>query len=593
MLISSPFISVHFPFFRFIPLNPATSPPRSSPHLTCRNFGHSICNFFRLSLHLFDVFTQKSRVFSSFSRHFGTVTAYLIRTRRFDTSLVTMLPCMWIQWKDWMSFQQWALCSWRIRGLSYAQVRLIASQFGINVASDQALATCFKRTACGECWIPGAEGGADLYLCREDELIMYNEIVFGSDELASCPTDYVINYAHELKMQRLQQASIFLRQISCFNLADSLEIHPPPPSRSWLNGFCQRYGLRIKYCEKLDGLRRRTCDRDRIRMWFLQFADVIQSYEPELILNMDETGVTTNRRYKVVVPEGSFSVVPSEKREIHLTAIVTFSATGKCFRPGIILPNLKNLPVELEEFSEDIDFYSTKSGWATKSVFDLYCLNLAHEIQAWRVTLPPRLRNGRVLLLVDGHGSRRTARAVRYLHSFGIDLLTFPGHTTHILQPFDVGIAGVFKGELLRQLQRSGDRLKTRTGPVTSALGLKRWCLVAATIEALQRSLTRNNCRSAFMATGIYPYCPERPLSSHLVLDTAELGAEVGDWINSAYFSPIPNNQAMQILLNSDPDGARVPVHWSMFCGSFSHILTRIRPMVTWTIVDVAQQNNS
>ena len=476
--------------------------------------------------------------------------------------------------------------------MSYAQVRLAASLSSIYISGDQTLATCFRRTACGERWVPGDKGGQSSYLCPEDEATLYNEIVYGCEELQSCPTDYVLNFAQELRIKRMKRAFTFLQQLSCNNLAENLAIHPPPPSRAWLGCFCQRYNLRIKWSEKLDGLRRRTCDKNRILTWFQQFSSVLQNYDPELILNMDETGVSSNRRYKVVVPAGSFSVVPNEKKEIHLTAVVTFSATGKVFKHGVILPNLRKIPPELDEFREDADFYSTKSGWMTKLVFDLYCMNLAHEISAWKATLEPRLRNRRVLLLLDGHGSRRTAKGIRYLNAFGVDVLTFPGHSTHVLQPFDVGIAGVFKAELLKQMQKSGARLSARIGPPTSAVGLKRWCLVSSCLEALHRALSRNNCRAAFRATGIFPFSPELPLSSHLILERAELGTEEGDWINSAYLSPLLNT-AMQTLLVYDPDGANAPIHWTMFSQSFPCMLTRMRPITSWTILDLPQPTAS
>ena len=523
---------------------------------------------------------------------FSWVPSFLKKTGTFDTSHVEMmLPYRWlyIERKSWMSDEQWLLCCWRRQGLSYVQVRLAAAQSGIEIAGDQSLATCFRRTACGEHWVPGDRGGHTSYLCFEDEETLRDEILYGCEELASCPTDYVLNFAHELRLQRIEKAVIFLRQMACHNLAENLTIQPPPASRAWLGCFCSRHNLRIKWAEKLDGVRRRTCDRERIQRWFSEYEMVLQSYDPELILNMDESGISSNRRYKVVVPADSFSVVPNEKKEVHLTVIVTFTAKGKSFKPGVILPNLRKLPPELDEFREDVDFYATKSGWMTKSVFELYCMNLAHEICEWKATLEPRLRSRRVLLLLDGHGSRRTAKAMRYLNSFGIDVLTFPGHSTHVLQPFDVGIAGVFKGELLKQMQRSGDRLSARVGPPTTAVGLKRWCLVSSCIEALQRSLTRNNCHAAFRATGIYPFSPQRPLASHLILERGEAQAAEGDWINSGYFSPLPN-RATQALFNFDLTGANTPVHWTMFLASFPSMLTRMRPLISWTILDMPQE---
>ena len=67
-------------------------------------------------------------------------------------------------------------------------------------------------------------------------------------------------------------------------------------------------------------------------------------------------------------------------------------------------------------------------------------MTLAHEVSSWNQQLPRHLRNRRVLLLVDRHGPRKSAKAIAYLQQFGIDVLIFPGHSTHVLQPFDVGL---------------------------------------------------------------------------------------------------------------------------------------------------------
>lgn len=134
---------------------------------------------------------------------------------------------------------------------------------------------------------------------------------------------------------------------------------------------------------------------------------------------MDETGITTNRKFKVVVPEGMFPLVPHERQEIHLTGVATFSAGGRLFRPMVILARLRNLPPELQCLSCDAHFFATQSGWMTKDVFEVFAVNLAHEVQLWRRELPQELRNKRVLLVLDGHGSRKTARGMLYLQKFG------------------------------------------------------------------------------------------------------------------------------------------------------------------------------
>ena len=44
------------------------------------------------------------------------------------------------------------------------------------------------------------------------------------------------------------------------------------------------------------------------------------------------------------------------------------------------------------------------------------------------------------MLLVDGHASHITTAAIQYCVDYKIILLCLPPHTTHLLQPLDVGI---------------------------------------------------------------------------------------------------------------------------------------------------------
>ena len=142
--------------------------------------------------------------------------------------------------------------------------------------------------------------------------------------------------------------------------------------------------------------------------------------------------------------------------------IVTFSSSGKVFTPGIILPKLQNLPTELSGFAENAHFYISENSWMTKDVFLSYCINLAHEISLWRPTLPPAIRNNRILLLVDGHPSRRCSAGIEYLRMNAVDLFTFPSHFTHLLQPFGVLCPSALKARLRTSV--AGWNHRTNTG---------------------------------------------------------------------------------------------------------------------------------
>ena len=50
-----------------------------------------------------------------------------------------------------------------------------------------------------------------------------------------------------------------------------------------------------------------------------------------------------------------------------------------------------------------------------------------------------------VLLILDGHSSHISIEAVEFARSNGVHMLCIPAHTTHILQPLDVGVFKSFK----------------------------------------------------------------------------------------------------------------------------------------------------
>jgi hypothetical protein len=54
----------------------------------------------------------------------------------------------------------------------------------------------------------------------------------------------------------------------------------------------------------------------------------------------------------------------------------------------------------------------------------------------------------RSLLLLDSHASRMNRNIINKAIELKIHILTFPSHTTHLLQPFDWGIFSTLKQRL-------------------------------------------------------------------------------------------------------------------------------------------------
>jgi len=51
----------------------------------------------------------------------------------------------------------------------------------------------------------------------------------------------------------------------------------------------------------------------------------------------------------------------------------------------------------------------------------------------------------RTVLIVDGHISRYTVRTVNLLMDHNIDLVILPSHSSHVMQPLDLGLFAYMK----------------------------------------------------------------------------------------------------------------------------------------------------
>jgi hypothetical protein len=109
------------------------------------------------------------------------------------------------------------------------------------------------------------------------------------------------------------------------------------------------------------------------------------------------------------------------------------------------------------------------------------------------------------LLIYDGHGSHVTGSFLSHCLKHDIQVVLLLPHTSHLLQPLDVGVFSPLKHYLSRNL----DKL-VRTG--IAKVEKCEW--VECFAKARPLALTSKNIQSGFKATGIYP-----PIDRSKVLD--------------------------------------------------------------------------
>jgi hypothetical protein len=103
-------------------------------------------------------------------------------------------------------------------------------------------------------------------------------------------------------------------------------------------------------------------------------------------------------------------------------------------------------------------------------------------------------------------------------------VVTFPSHTTHLLQPLDVGVFSSFKASL-RQNSSSYSKLEIEPIPDTKFSDAEKnlYKIIINSLDSLSRAATLKNITNAFSKTGIYPVNEKAPLTNKFIIKDASV----------------------------------------------------------------------
>jgi hypothetical protein len=364
-------------------------------------------------------------------------------------------------------------------------------------------------------------GGRDSYLCEEDASAFEGLVVQHANQMNCLTTLQAIDIAWLLRRVRQVKASDLLASIGSADLSVKVRMtQVPRPDKSWIAEFAHRMGISVMTAESIELARRQACNEKAIRDFFEKFSGELDR-DPHLILNCDETHVSSRKRFKVLAPDGYAALKKCREKLPHFSAMCTITGSGQKLRPMFILPEFVSLPPDLIPLTNDAYFASSGTGWMTQRTFLMYAHFLLYELKIYRLTLPVELRQERFLLILDGHSSRWTFEAIYILRVGGIDVLVLPSHCTHVLQVFDVSIAGalkVFLAQFCEELELTFDEFHqlVATETIPESMGEKRRWLLEAFLNAWDKAACRSNILSGFKKCGIVPLKPEIPLANHL-----------------------------------------------------------------------------
>jgi DDE superfamily endonuclease len=288
---------------------------------------------------------------------------------------------------------------------------------------------------------------------------------------------------------------------------DAIElVSYPELGKLWSTRFLKRHPyLYTVRGRSIEASRVRESSPSILNGWFGGYKQVFDDLqpEPENIYNMGETGffIGTMRSSNIIIDKNTCSELQaSPGRQEWISVVECISMDGREIPPLIIF---KGTTLCDSWWPDDVDeawkLSCQPNGWSSNH----------HGLEWFIRCFEPATRaiaNGGQkprILIFDGHDSHVTSPFLLHSLEHNIHLLMLPAHTSHLLQPLDVGVFGPLKGAMSKCL----DRL-IRSG--ITRLQKVEW--VEMYMEARPLAFTKSNIEGTWRGAGLFPYSPQKVL---------------------------------------------------------------------------------
>ncbi|KAJ2987774.1 hypothetical protein NUW54_g9326 [Trametes sanguinea] len=218
------------------------------------------------------------------------------------------------------------------------------------------------------------------------------------------------------------------------------------PNRKWVYRFLARHPqIRLGRPSGLAPERAQAFNRTNVADHFAKLKELIKRYKIPWnhIYNMDEKGIQVGghgriRKIKYFVRRGRRTNYKIRSSSLELVTVVEcVCADGSTIQPGIIFSG--------ERLSTDIFMNASVDPHVCISVSPNGWTSNFHCLEWFRQCFIPQATSRRtsdapLLLILDGHPSHVTPEMRQLALDNNVHIFLLPPHTTHRLQPLDVGI---------------------------------------------------------------------------------------------------------------------------------------------------------
>lgn len=277
-----------------------------------------------------------------------------------------------------------------------------------------------------------------------------------------------------------------------------------PVGVNWANKFIQRTpALTVKLGRTYECQRKLCEDPEVIQAWFELVKNTINKHGilPKDIYNFDETGFQMGEisASKVVTatdrPGRPKQIKPTNTEWI--TLIQGACADGTLIPPFLILKGKEFNQAWFQGLPLSWIIAVSSNGWTTNQ------LGL-QWIQHFEKHTRSKTIGSKRLLILDNHESHISLEFRSFCEEHSIILLWMPPHSSHLLQPLDVGCFGPLKTAFSKQNQAL---IRNHIFHV------RKEDFLASFHAAFLASFSQSNIQAGFKGAGLHPFDPEAVLS--------------------------------------------------------------------------------
>ncbi|KAH7459257.1 hypothetical protein FOMA001_g20090 [Fusarium oxysporum f. sp. matthiolae] len=279
-----------------------------------------------------------------------------------------------------------------------------------------------------------------------------------------------------------------------------------PVGKRWASNFVKRHKeLETRFFRRYDYQRAKCEYPTIIRNWFRLVANVFTKYgiRSDEIYNFDETSFMMGVIASGMVVTGTERRVKPKSVQpgnwVWITVIQAINAEGRAIPPFIIGSGQYHFANWYRENNPPgyWALATSQNGWTVNEMG-------LEWLKGFDRSTAKRSNSRYRLLVLDGHESHHSVDFERYCKENKIITLCMPPHSSHLLQPLDVGCFSVLKQAYGREIEHLIR---------CSITHISKTKFYPAFYAAFKVTMTEENIKAAFRGAGLVPLDPEHVVS--------------------------------------------------------------------------------